>query len=110
MKLYKYIILSLFLILCSCDEQSTTYYGGQGNINGTVYNFENDVTLEGCTITLFPTVGSDRSNSFGNFKFYSIETGEYAIKVEKIGFRDYDGKVIVYDDETTTLSIVLKTQ
>jgi len=109
MNLIKYVIMSLILFLLGCEENRVSYIDRQGDIIGVVYAFENDDTpLANCTVTLFPTVGSERSGPSGSFRFHSISVGEYSIKVEKDGFRAYEGKVIVIDDDITYLNIALK--
>lgn len=108
MKFTKYLLITLFILLVSCSDNNISSLETHGKINGYIYDFEDENVLAKCTVTLFPAVGSQRSNVQGYFNFPKIDVGEYSIKVEKDGFRAYDGKVIVFDDEITTLNISLK--
>jgi len=107
-KYTKYVLLVLLLLLFSCRESSVDPSEFYGNIYGIVYDFSTDEPLDNCTITLSPTVGSQRSRSNGVFYFSKVYADKYEIRIEKDGYRDYNGSVVVIRNERTYLNIVLK--
>ena len=100
------LLLLLSLVLISCEEKVIDPDDYKGNLLGYVYDFSTDEPLVNCNVTLKPTVGSQRTLSSGQFYFLNILEGSYNVTVEKIGYKTYEGNVIITREERTTVSIV----
>ena len=96
------------LLLSSCEDNTVDQVDDYGNIYGFIYDYSTDEPLDNCTITLFPTIGSKRSNYDGSFYFPRVYADKYSIRVEKDGYGAYEGYVIVNTNLRTDLNIVLK--
>lgn len=108
MKHSKYLLLLLLFIFLGCEDNNIEPNNYDGEIYGIVYDFETELPLDNCILTLHPTVASARTSALGEFIIKNVDVDDYNIIIEKSGYRIYQGNVVVNYDKTTYLNIALK--
>lgn len=83
---FKYLYLSLFLILfigCSEDKISLT---GTGTLTGKVVTVDDFIPLENVKISTNPTSSSVFTNALGEFEIQDLIVDDYSVQAEKDGY------------------------
>ncbi|MBW6483644.1 MAG: TonB-dependent receptor [Vicingaceae bacterium] len=94
-----FYLLSAFIII-------STISNSQGIIQGRI--FQNDSTvLSSVSVYLENTTLGTSSNASGNFKIINVPSGEYTLITSSVGYKKITKKIIVKDNETQELSLVL---
>lgn len=92
---FKYIYLSLFLILfinCSEDKISLT---GTGTLTGKVVTVGDFIPLENVKISTNPTSSTVFTNTIGEFEIQDLIVSDYSVQAEKDGYlTEFEGITI----------------
>lgn len=82
-----------------------------GEINGYVYEYNNELPIGDTKIEVFDSNGDCilnlTSNSEGNFSYDGLVPGDYIIKATKEGYKTSEKNVSITDGQTTNLEILL---
>ncbi|GGG19977.1 TonB-dependent receptor [Dokdonia pacifica] len=101
MKRYLPIIYTLFIVsLC---------YGQEGNIQGNITDV-NGIQISGAVVRITDVNKGTVSDFDGKFTLVNIPEGVYKLKIEYLGFSDVEQEVEVISNETTSISILLKSE
>lgn len=101
------MVICLFVFIPVSAQNQT----GTGKIIGKLEDSHSGKTLGRQTILLYSgdqLIASSKSNTNGNFSFFSLEQGNYIISVSRDGFASYNKTVRVNQNIITKLIIALK--
>lgn len=97
--------LILFVFLLSAN----VFHAKGGNVEGTVIDRSSRLPVSGATIYLADVNQFNLSDAFGNFKFKNIKEGNYALSVSVIGYRPERVVIMVEQNTTARVSILIET-
>jgi hypothetical protein len=106
--LFLLVLGIVFSTSCEIDESPTSVKNEYGDIVGYIHNYSNSQTISNAIVTLSPTEGSTISGFNGSFRLSDIREGKYSITVNKKGYQEYEGSVVVRPNKTTYLDMFLK--
>ena len=104
-QIVSFFFCGLFMcLLCGCVQPELTIYG---TISGVVKDAMTNKTLEGVRVTTTPRGLSQVTESDGQFMFTDLETGDYTLTFEKVGWESVTQKVTVTAGNSSSVQITL---
>lgn len=100
---FKYIFLSLFLLIfinCSEDKISLT---GTGKITGIAVTLGDNEPMENVKISTNPSTSTVFTDAEGNFEIDEVPVNEYSVQAEKTGFLTQFEGITVTEDGTVNV-------
>ncbi len=99
----KLILLIFSLLFCS------SLYAHKGNLKGKIINARTNSPLEYARVSIPELHVNVMTNLSGAFSVSGIESGNYRIEISCFGHAKKETEVIIYDHETTMLTMALET-
>lgn len=105
----KHVCLLLFILFgtVACNEDTVEPQGG-GAIRGTVLDATTNAPISTASITTNPATSAVITDQEGNFSITDVNTGDYTVTVQKIGYKTKSVSVAVKNFKNSTISIVLE--
>lgn len=86
----------IFLILFFLSVLNVAF--AQFTITGKVLNIADKKPLESATVFVNKTKYATKTDKYGNFKIYNVQSGHYELIVSMIGFKTYNVSIAVQSD------------
>src|SRR5258707_6744062 len=110
----KWLVISLLLVfcgVCSFSAMAQDQGSARGNLSGLVYD-STKALVPGAQVTITGPIGSltQTTTEEGSFLFSTLIPGNYAVKVQKPGFKIASIKSAeVLINKTTSIEVILET-
>lgn len=96
---------ALPLMFSACTK---TQYNLNGNISGTVIDYDTGSPIQNALVTLSPTSKNTYTGMDGQFEYTELEAQQYTVTVQQTGYSANRKIVNVNAGETTIVSLVMK--
>ncbi len=100
----KTILQALLLVLLA----NGALYAQNGSIRGTVIDQASNAPLVGASIQLQNTTRGTITDLFGNFEVSNLAADTYEIRISYLGYREATMRVLVQNNETTIVKMLLE--